>query len=602
MRVQVLGRLSAYDHAGRALAVEDLPRRARQVLSVLAARHDRPQSKDALADAVWGEDLPGNHVAALEHYVSLIRRTLEPGQPTSASFIVTRSAGYLFATERASLDLALLRTLAREAETQPPGGQQRLACRRQILDLATDLPFLDDEYADWAAGVRGEVRDHLLGSLRELAEAALDGEPARALRLAQDAIAMDPYSEQPYRVAMRAAAALERTDDALRWFDRCRQALATELDVTPSAETVALRDQIRARRGDGQSRPTLAARPAEAPDPDFIGRQTELELILGDRTTPVVHLVGPIGAGKSALLAAVAARRPGRVGVGRGPGPDSPDSLRLAWLRSALGAIDAGAAARDVVDAAMAQRRGLTVDELERVATALTGSGPLVLAVDDAADLDPDSVTELSWLRHQVPELRLVLAYRYPSALAGRPVANLGADVVLRLSPLTAADLAGTDGLWERTGGVPALVGAAGHPPAVAESVALHVARVRTRPLPPAAWELLRLTAILGPLSIGELRELASLPLPEILAAVDHLAHAHLLVESPEGPVSHRASLVGQAIAAQVSAAHAAHLAERLAVIRGRAGAAAGPAGTLTGPTRRRRSPAVEGRNVSSPA
>ena len=73
VRIRVLGRL-AVDGADRA---DTLPRRARQVLGVLAARHDRLQTKDALADAVWGDDLPGNHVAALEQYVSLLRRTLE---------------------------------------------------------------------------------------------------------------------------------------------------------------------------------------------------------------------------------------------------------------------------------------------------------------------------------------------------------------------------------------------------------------------------------------------------------------------------------------------------------------------------------------------
>src|SRR3954451_10700900 len=105
MRVRVLGQLTVTGDDGTSLGAGELPRRARQVLAVLAARHDRIQSKDALADAVWGAELPGNHVAALEHYVSVIRRRLQPLGSAATWFIVTRGGGYLFDTGRAALDL-----------------------------------------------------------------------------------------------------------------------------------------------------------------------------------------------------------------------------------------------------------------------------------------------------------------------------------------------------------------------------------------------------------------------------------------------------------------------------------------------------------------
>src|SRR5918998_790743 len=148
MRVKVLGRLEITDADGRHLPAEDLPRRARQVLGALAARYDRTQSKDALADAVWGDDLPGNHVAALEHYVSVLRRRLQPDRPAGETFIVTRSGGYVFDTSRAALDLAEVRRLVRQLDGFPPGSPDRLRLHQEILDLATDLPFAEDEYAD----------------------------------------------------------------------------------------------------------------------------------------------------------------------------------------------------------------------------------------------------------------------------------------------------------------------------------------------------------------------------------------------------------------------------------------------------------------------
>jgi hypothetical protein len=45
VRVRVLGRLEVTGDDGRPLGAERLPRRARQVLEVLAARYDRVQSR-----------------------------------------------------------------------------------------------------------------------------------------------------------------------------------------------------------------------------------------------------------------------------------------------------------------------------------------------------------------------------------------------------------------------------------------------------------------------------------------------------------------------------------------------------------------------------
>jgi DNA-binding SARP family transcriptional activator len=615
--------MEVVDDAGGPLPVEDLPRRARQVLGVLAARYDRAQSKDALADAVWGEDLPGNHVAALEHYVSVIRRTLHPGRATSESFIVTRAGGYLFTTSRADLDLAELRSLARLADSYPPGAGERLRLRQQVLDLAVDLPFPDEQYADWAAAPRNEVRGAVLAALLELAEGARDADPERALRLAREAIELDGYVEQPYRIAMRASAALGRADDALRWFDRCRQALNDELGIDPSPETTRLRHEILSAR---QARPATGAaggatarngpRPLRAvptgappvrarhgkarpavpgagealadlgvghapsagigPDdfgvreddrPLFLGRHAEIEVILAAQPVPVLHVVGPIGAGKSELLAEVARRAPGRVGIGRARGSAGP--LRLTWLRSALVHLGGPESAVTAVDAAMAEQRPLTLPELERVAAVLDRRLPVVLAVDEAQELDADSVTELAWLGQRCPALSVALAYRYPAMLTGSPAAALGATVVLRLAPLTEEDLApaGRPDLLERTGGIPALVANVGRAPAVASSIAMHIARVRTKWMPEVGWEILRLCATLGSLRVGELAALTGLSLDEVLSCVDHLVHAHLVTEGPGGHVRHRSGMIRDAVAEQVSGAHGMRLRERLAAI-----------------------------------
>ncbi|MER7279649.1 BTAD domain-containing putative transcriptional regulator [Dactylosporangium sp. NPDC000244] len=572
MDVRVLGTIEIIDPAdagARRLTGEDLPRRARQVLGVLAARHDRVQSKDALADAVWGEELPGNHAAALEHYVSVLRRALQPGVPTSRSFIVTRAGGYVFATDRARLDLAELRAAARTAEAEP----DRTDVREEIVRLARDLPFAEDEYADWAAPARGEVRAALVGALLDLAERGVDGDPGRALRLGRQALELDPYAERGYRAVMRAVAGQGRKDEVLRWYERCVRALTDELGIAPAAATTELRDALVAtleggppafdrRRGDRRRAPRDATvahvrEPAGDGPSGFVGRVAELEALAAG--PDVVHVAGPAGAGKSALLGRLRELYPDVVGLGRGPGPGG--ALRLGWLRTVLHQL--GAPADAVLDAAMAERRHLLPGELDEIAGRLPrGTVRAVVAIDDAEHLDADSVAELRWLRER--GVRVVVSYRYPSAIAERPLGALDADLVLRLAPLTAADL--PSDVLEASGGIPGLVTAARElGPQLSGEVAMHLARQRTRWMPPAAWEILRLTAALGSLRVEQVAAAGGLELDDVLGAVDQLVHAHLLVEGPGGHVRHRSGLVRTAVAAQVSAARGQHLRARLA-------------------------------------
>lgn len=572
MRVRVLGRLDVAGEDGVSLPAAGLPRRARQVLSVLAARYDRIQSKDALADAVWGRDLPGNHVAALEHYVSVIRRRLQPDGTAATHFIVTRAGGYLFDTSRAWLDLADLHHRIRGLDLVPTGSPERLPLQQEITALAHELPFADDPYADWAEPVRNEVRVALQNAHLEIADGIMDRDPARALRLSLAAIELDPFLESAYQIGMVAAAALGRPDDALRLYERCRKALDDELGVAPSARTAELQRNVLLSRSSAPPSPPPSsgeeARSTPNPAPEqnrqrFLGRNAEIELLLSNDQVPVVHLVGPSGAGKTALLDELRRRAPERVGIGHGPA--SAGALRLTWLHSALADLGVRGVVPATVEAAMAEQRALRREELAAVADTLCGPVPLLLAVDDAAALDEVSVAELAWLGRHCARLRVVLTYRYPSQIRERPIAGLGSPLVLRLSPLTELDLAPLDPkLIERTGGVAALVAVADRSPAVTAAVAMQVARTRTEWMPEPSWEVLRLCAALGELTVDDLARLTGRPITDVLTCIDRLMHAHLLAEDADGHVRHRSTLIRDAVAEQVSSASSRHLRSQL--------------------------------------
>ncbi len=491
---------------------DDLPRPARQVLGMLAARHDRVQSAAALADAVGG---PVDSL--IDQLGPLVQR---------------RANGFVLDTQEVELDLAEFRELVRTADAHPPGSAARLELRQQILVIAAVPPFPEDEYAEWAVQPRTEAREALLTATVELAESALADHPLRALELARAALELDRYLERTYRIAMRAAAALGRTDEALHWFEQCRRTLGDHLRMGPSPQTSRLRlELLRAHEAVPVTDP-----PSVDDSAHFFGRTREIALIL-NASARVVHLTGPVGSGKSALLATLTRRAAGRVGVGTALG--APETLRLTWLRSVLLQLGVTTSA---VDLAMSAQRRLSPAELSSIAGLLPE--PALIGVDGAERLDSRSVSELAWLRENCPQSTIVLAYRSPSSIVDRPVAALRPDLVVRLAPLSVDELDDPE-LFARTGGIPALV---------AEWDAVHLAQQRMRSMPPVAGDILRVLAENGPVSVGELAGRLDEPIEDVLA---DLVYVQLVVEDGPGRVRHSSTVIRDAFCDPVPATFA---------------------------------------------
>jgi DNA-binding SARP family transcriptional activator len=116
-------------------------------------------------------------------------------------------------------------------------------------------PFLEgfdagpgaEDFHEWADRRRAELRNaalRLLERAGEEAEAA--GAWARALRLGERAVEIDPVWEQGHRRVMRALAARGERNGALRYYQRLEAWLAEEVDGEPDPDTRALAEQLRA--------------------------------------------------------------------------------------------------------------------------------------------------------------------------------------------------------------------------------------------------------------------------------------------------------------------------------------------------------------------
>jgi DNA-binding SARP family transcriptional activator/Tfp pilus assembly protein PilF len=159
--------------------------------------------------------------------------------------------------------------------------------------LTTGRPFSSSADGDLTAPYSGELLegmdglsvsfDHWLltertrftGQLREKLEAdlraAIDGDAERRAAMARRLIAFDPTHEGAARVLMRTLVEMGERAQAVREYERCRDAVRSALDVEPSSETYALYQALRtfspvkprpAITGAASGEPRQAAHPA----------------------------------------------------------------------------------------------------------------------------------------------------------------------------------------------------------------------------------------------------------------------------------------------------------------------------------------------------
>ncbi|MCW2598864.1 MAG: hypothetical protein JWM02_693 [Frankiales bacterium] len=216
-------------------------RKSKQLLEILVLHDGRPVPKDQLAEQLWGESLPANFSAALEHYVSMLRKRLEPGVHPSRSMVRTVHGGYRFDGAGLEVDIVAFDTTYRR---QVAGTATRPELEGAVGLVLGDL-LEDEPYADWVSVPRADYRKRYVEMLTAAAGAALlAADAARAAELARLAVARDEYAEPAHRLLMLAYYDLGRQNDALQAYENCRRVLAHELGVDPMPQTRSLQAAI----------------------------------------------------------------------------------------------------------------------------------------------------------------------------------------------------------------------------------------------------------------------------------------------------------------------------------------------------------------------
>lgn len=232
-------------------------RQGRLALVRLVLERHRPLPLDALANALWGEELPRTWETSLRAVVSKLRSVLVALDP--ALGIRSDAGCYQLVVGDAWVDVEAAVNAVDRAEGGLRRGETSVAWSEATVAASiARRPVLPGEDRPWVNELRDRLRGCSVRALDVLAAVYLaDDQRPLALAVARELVELEPLREAGYRSLMRAHHAAGERAEALRAHAELRAMLVEELGVEPSPETEAvylriLRDEV-AQPGGGEA-------------------------------------------------------------------------------------------------------------------------------------------------------------------------------------------------------------------------------------------------------------------------------------------------------------------------------------------------------------
>src|SRR5918995_4223105 len=318
LRIWLLGgfRISV---GSRSIAEEEWHlRKAGSLLKVLALSPGHRLHREQAMEFLWPELDPKAALNNLHYALHVAWRTLELSAGAASGYLHLRGeslalspAGPVWVDVEAFEEAAITARHSREP-----------AAYRAAIDLYSGELLPQDRYEAWAEERRAQLRGAYLSLLLELAALYKERkEFGEAIEALGRAVAEDRTHEDAHAALIRLYALLGRRREALRQYERLREALLTEFGAEPEAPTVHLHEEIWAgtfppahsplaadssseelpAAGDGGKHNLPLARTR------FIGREREtLEVKRLLAMTRLLTLTGVGGSGKTRLAIKVA--------------------------------------------------------------------------------------------------------------------------------------------------------------------------------------------------------------------------------------------------------------------------------------------------------
>jgi DNA-binding SARP family transcriptional activator len=567
--------------------------RQRCVLARLIAARGQVVSADRIIDDIYAGDAPPGAHAAVQSYISRLRRALEPRRAAwaHADILVTSPPGYAARLGDGAVDAwSFEEQVRRAAEVDDPAAAHAgLSAALALWRGAAFEEFGGLPWADLEASRLAELR---LTAREAQADAALRlGWAAQTVADLERLTAEHPLREEGWRLLSLALYRSGRQGDALAALRRVRDLLSTELGIDPGPALRSLEGDILAHEPRLSVRLGVPVSDVPAHRGHYVGRDAELaqalraaaEAAQGRRR--IVLVTGDAGEGKTALAQQISRRLATEgwiVATGRCPEHDgAPAGWPWAEVLRQLTRVAPPADPRPLAlldgdhaaSGDVAEARFRLHQAVGQYLAAISRAAPLLLVLDDLHRADGETLAILADITADAADRVLVvatyrpaeagdrlrewmaaLATRHPVRIALRGLDETSAGRLIRATCPHPVDDATVRVIAERTGGNPfclietaRLLDSAGVERAVTEVPAgvREVLRHRIAGLPAAAQALLAQASVMGgEADVSVLGEIAGVEESVLLDAIDAALQSGLVTEPAPGRIRFAHALV----------------------------------------------------------
>ncbi|HET6498457.1 MAG TPA: bacterial transcriptional activator domain-containing protein [Coriobacteriia bacterium] len=248
-RVRLFGGLEVAVGTRQVMERDWKKRKARLLFAMLVLQQGRDVPREQIYDHLWTEmdaDRARNNFYVIW---SSMKAALVPDSSKGESCpYVEHTGGVCKAVpEHVHSDVAEFEKLMSDARHLDAAGDHAGAVRayERIADLYRGELLPGDVYDDWFSSARNHYRQEFCDAMRAAHRLLTDvGDHPGALRMIRRGLGADPWREDLYQAALRSQVASGQRSAAIDTYLTCRTNLAEQLGLDPSAETVALYQQV----------------------------------------------------------------------------------------------------------------------------------------------------------------------------------------------------------------------------------------------------------------------------------------------------------------------------------------------------------------------
>jgi DNA-binding SARP family transcriptional activator len=253
LKIRLLGRCSFENDAAD---VPDLKcSRARELLGYLACHSQRVLSREFVIDTLWCGLQQDQGKKALRQTLWKLQSTLSSYQITSGRPFIQAENDWIRLNPNSDIWLDVIRFEDLTKDYHLVRGHALSQVDLHKLVEAVSLyqgDLLEDCLTDWCLRERERLRDAYHNSLHRIMEHYyLNDSHDEASKFARMILSEDPCSEDACSTLMMILHQSGERTTALRQYQRCKDALYRELEVSPSKKLTKLRDLIRQDNSDG---------------------------------------------------------------------------------------------------------------------------------------------------------------------------------------------------------------------------------------------------------------------------------------------------------------------------------------------------------------